>query len=60
MGDQTGAKPFWLELEVLEGTETGELTYEGDWTCASLELDEPGFPDTGYLARGTWQLAPAE
>jgi hypothetical protein len=58
VGDQIGAKPFWRELEVLAGEVTGPDTYEGAWTCASLELDEPGFPDVGYTAPGTWRLEP--
>jgi hypothetical protein len=55
-GDQTGAKPFWLELEVLDARATNENAYEGSWTCASLDLAEPGFPDVGYEAPGTWDL----
>jgi hypothetical protein len=59
VGDQTGAKPFWRELEVLEGRETGPNTVEGSWTCASLDLPDPGFPDVGGTATGTWELGPA-
>jgi hypothetical protein len=59
VGDQTGAKPFWRALEVLEGNRVAEDTYEGAWTCASLELPEPGFPDVGHSAPGTWRLEPA-
>lgn len=60
VGDQTGAKPFWRALEVLEGDASGEYTYDGAWTCASLELNEPGFPDVGGEATGTWQLEPVD
>lgn len=60
VGDQTGAKPFWRELEVLEGETTAEHTYAGAWTCASLELDDPGFPDHGGVATGSWELEPVE
>jgi hypothetical protein len=59
VGDQTGAKPFWRELEVLEGRETGLNTVEGTWTCASLDLPDPGFPDVSGTAAGTWELGPA-
>lgn len=60
VGDQTGAKPFWRELEVLEGETTAEHTYGGSWTCASLELDDPGFPDHGGVATGSWELEPVD
>jgi hypothetical protein len=61
VGEQPAdAKPFWQELEVLLGRSTGTDTHEGSWTCASLDLREPGFPDVaGYDADGTWELAPA-
>jgi hypothetical protein len=52
------AKPFWKELDVLEGTETSPGVYEGSWTCAPLLLDEPGFKDMKTHAPGTWKLAP--
>jgi len=57
-GDQTGAKPFWRALEVLEARETEPDRFEGTWTCASLDLAEPGFPDIGHEAEGAWELAP--
>jgi hypothetical protein len=60
VGDQTGAKPFWRELEVLQGTRTAELSYAGSWICGSLELAEPGFPDVGHSAPGSWTLVPAQ
>lgn len=60
VGDQTGAKPFWRALEVLDGETTAEYSYGGAWTCASLELNDPGFPDVGGVATGTWQLEPLE
>lgn len=56
VGDQTGAKAFWRALEVLEGRATEDYAYEGSWTCASLELNDPGFPDMGPSAEGSWQL----
>jgi hypothetical protein len=59
VGDQTGAKPFWRALEVLEGTAVAADTYAGTWTCATLDLPEPGFPDVGHSAPGTWRLEPA-
>ena len=60
VGDQTGAKPFWRELEVLEGEQTGEYRYAGGWACASLELNEPGFPDVGGVVTGSWELVPLD
>ena len=54
------AKPFWVELDVLHGTETGPSTYGGDWTCAPLLLDEPGFKDMKTSAPGTWTLTPVK
>lgn len=57
-GDQTGSKPFWTELEVLSGVRNGNGTSGGAWSCASLELFEPGFPDTEGVATGTWLLVP--
>lgn len=57
-GDQTGAKPFWREIEVLHGTRNANGTSGGFWSCASLELFEPGFPDTSGTATGTWLLVP--
>ena len=59
VGDQPDdAKPFWRELEVLQGRETGPNTAEGSWTCASLDLPDPGFPDAGGIAAGTWEIGP--
>jgi hypothetical protein len=58
-GDQTGAKPFWTEIEVLEARATGADTYEGSWTCATLDIRDPGFPDVSGTAPGAWELAPA-
>jgi hypothetical protein len=57
-GDQTGAKPFWREIEVLHGTRNANGTSGGFWACASLELFEPGFPDTSGTATGAWLLVP--
>ncbi|HEY3497494.1 MAG TPA: hypothetical protein VGK73_22510 [Polyangiaceae bacterium] len=45
VGDQTGAKPFWRELEVLEGERNGPGAYSGVWTCSTLALADPGFPE---------------
>lgn len=60
VGEQpAGAKPFWRELEVLSGTAVGPSSYEGAWTCASLDQNEPGFPDVGHEAQGTWELGPS-
>lgn len=60
-GDQPAdAKPFWLELENLSGTEEAPGSYSGAWTCASLMIDEPGFRDVGPDANGTWQLEAME
>jgi hypothetical protein len=52
------AKPFWMELDVLDGTETAPNEYGGDWICAPLMLDEPGFKDMKTYAPGAWTLTP--
>lgn len=52
------AKPFWQELDVLNGTESSPDHYAGTWTCAPLMLDEPGFKDMKTYAPGTWTLEP--
>lgn len=60
-GDQPDdAKPFWLEIETLSGTEESLGNYSGAWTCASLMIDEPGFRDVGPDVSGTWQLEATE
>lgn len=60
VGDQPDdAKPFWLELEVLAGTASGELTYDGSWTCAPILPGDPDTEDLEIDAPGTWSIAPA-
>ena len=60
VGDQPDdAAAFWLALEVLTATETGELTFEGTWTCSPILLGDPGFTDVDIDAAGTWTLGPS-
>jgi hypothetical protein len=60
VGDQTGAAPFWRELEVLTGERTQSGSYSGAWTCTTLALADPGFPDVSGDAPGTWELVPVD
>src|SRR5688500_2292551 len=36
-GDQSGAVPFWVTIETLTGTVSGERLYAGGWDCAPLD-----------------------
>jgi hypothetical protein len=56
VGDQPDdAAPFWLELETLTASETGELEWSGTWTCAPvLPSGDPAEVD--IEAAGTWVL----
>jgi hypothetical protein len=57
VGDQPpNAKPFWLELEVLSGTESNPFYYDGAWNCAPLDAE--GFSDLDLTVTGTWQIRP--
>ena len=59
VGDQPlDAKPFWLELEVLTGTTSDDYRASGAWTCAPLDLNEPGFRDVNVEAPGRWRAVP--
>ena len=53
VGDQPDdAVPFWLSMEVLTGAETAPFEYAGDWTCATILVDNP--MDSPIEAPGTW------
>jgi hypothetical protein len=56
VGDQPDdAAPFWLALETLTASETGELAWSGTWTCAPVL--PPGDPsEVDIEAAGTWVL----
>jgi hypothetical protein len=58
VGDQTGGMPFWTELEVITGTMTGAMTWEGGWTCAPILPGDPDTMDLELDAPGTWTIAP--
>ena len=58
-GDQTGAAPFWQEIEILTGDILGDRYYEGPWNCAPLGIQlGPGVNDTALTVSGTWDLSP--
>jgi len=59
VGDQTGAMPFWSELEVLHGEESAPFTYGGTWTCAPILPDDGPEGDSALSAPGTWTIVPA-
>ena len=43
---------------VLHGEPTATWEYAGEWTCAPLGLNEPGFMDMNLSVTGTWTLKP--
>ena len=60
VGDQPDdALPFWQQLEVVTGTETGARSFGGEWVCAPGLLGDQGFGDIDLTVGGVWTLEPA-
>jgi hypothetical protein len=59
VGDQPDtALPFWLALEVVQGTSDAAWTAAGTWSCAPTGLVDGYYTDDSPTVDGTWSLAP--
>jgi len=47
---------FWSELAQFEGRFDGRGQVVGEWNCAPFDLDEGGYVDTRFTARGSWAV----
>jgi hypothetical protein len=50
---------FWQQLAHFEGIVDASGNGSGNWTCAPLDINQPGYKDISMVVQGTWRFEPA-